>query len=58
MDFRYQCNEAYKRPEICACDECQTINVDWSRLSSTEKIVKALLLKAKFAAELNDPLDL
>ena len=39
--------ETFQR-EVCSAD-----SLDWSTLSNTEKIVKALLLKAQFAAELN-----
>ena len=39
--------------ESCQCEVCSANRLDWSRLSNTEKIVKALLLKAQFAAELN-----
>ena len=56
MDFIYKCNEAYVSKTECACEECRTVNVDWTRLSNSEKMVKALLLRAKFAAELNEPL--
>ena len=38
----------------CDCEECRLISVDWTKLSNTEKMVKALLLRAKFAAELNE----
>ena len=57
MSFSCQCNEAYINAENCRCDECRTLNIDWTKLSNTEKMVKALLLKAQFAAELNDSLD-
>jgi hypothetical protein len=32
---------------------CQSLSVDWTKLSKTEKMVKALLLKANIMAELN-----
>lgn len=39
--------------EICQCEVCATNRLDWQTLSNTEKMVKAVLLKAQFAAELN-----
>ena len=39
--------------ESCQCEVCAANRLDWSTLSNTEKMVKALLLKAQFAAELN-----
>ena len=39
--------------EACQCEVCNTNRLDWSKLSNTEKMVKAMLLKAQFAAELN-----
>ena len=39
--------------EPCKCEVCSANRLDWSTLSNNEKIVKALLLKAQFAAELN-----
>lgn len=39
--------------ETCQCEVCTANRLDWSTLSSSEKMVKAVLLKAKFAAELN-----
>ena len=41
----------------CECEVCTAINVDWTSLSKSEKMVKALLLKAHYAAELNETLD-
>ena len=41
----------------CKCEVCAAINVDWTSLSKSEKMVKALLLKAQYAAELNETLD-
>ena len=39
--------------ETCHCEVCAANRLDWSKLSNTEKMVKAMLLKAQFAAELN-----
>ena len=36
----------------CACGMCAAKTVDWSALTSTEKLVKAILLKAQITAEL------
>ena len=36
----------------CDCGMCAAKTVDWSALTSTEKIVKAILLKAQITAEL------
>jgi hypothetical protein len=36
----------------CDCGMCATITIDWSALTSTEKMVKAILLKAQITAEL------
>ena len=53
-----QCNGLENsRQADCECEVCSTINVDWTCLSNTEKMVKALLLKAQYAAELNETLD-
>ena len=41
----------------CKCEVFKAINVDWTSLSKSEKMVKALLLKAQYAAELNETLD-
>ncbi|MBL6779745.1 MAG: hypothetical protein ACO3K9_01730 [Paracoccaceae bacterium] len=50
-------HEGYKRlmprHEVCDCEVCATNQLDWSKLSNTEKMVKAMILKAQFAAELN-----
>ena len=43
---------------ICDCGMCAPSNVDWTRLTNTEKMVKAMLLKAQITAELNEPLDI
>ena len=37
----------------CKCEYCKSLNVDWTKLSKTEKMVKALILKANIIAELN-----
>ena len=42
-----------KTLENCQCEVCAANKLDWSTLSNTEKMVKAMLLKAQFAAELN-----
>ncbi|MDC0583357.1 hypothetical protein OAO92_07785 [Paracoccaceae bacterium] len=34
------------------CGMCATSTIDWSALTSTEKMVKAILLKAQITAEL------
>ena len=39
--------------ETCQCEICAANRLDWSMLSNTDKMVKAMLLKAQFAAELN-----
>ena len=50
-------HEGYRRlmprHEVCDCEVCATNQLDWSKLSNTEKMVKAMILKAQFAAELN-----
>lgn len=50
-------HEGYKRlmprHEVCDCEVCATNQLDWAKLSNTEKMVKAMILKAQFAAELN-----
>ena len=35
------------------CEYCSSLNVDWTKLTKTEKMVKALILKANNMAELN-----
>jgi hypothetical protein len=37
----------------CNCEYCSSLDVDWTKLTSTEKMVKALILKANIMAELN-----
>ena len=37
----------------CNCEYCSSLNVDWTKLTKTEKMVKALILKANIMAELN-----
>jgi hypothetical protein len=44
------CAEPDKTP--CDCGMCAAKTVDWSALTSTEKMVKAILLKAQINAEL------
>ena len=36
----------------CDCGMCAAKTIDWSALTSTEKMVKAILLKAQITAEL------
>ncbi len=42
-----------KNQQQCTCEYCQSLSVDWTKLTKTEKMVKALLLKANIMAELN-----
>jgi hypothetical protein len=35
-----------KHQQQCNCEYCKSLNVDWTKLSKTEKMVKALILKA------------
>ena len=42
-----------KHQQQCTCEYCKSFNVDWTKLSKTEKMVKALILKANIMAELN-----
>ena len=42
-----------KDEKQCTCEYCNSLNVDWTKLTSTEKMVKALILKANIMAELN-----
>ena len=42
-----------KYQQQCKCEYCKSFNVDWTKLSKTEKMVKALILKANIMAELN-----
>ena len=42
-----------KHENQCTCEYCSSLNVDWPKLTSTEKMVKALILKANIMAELN-----
>ena len=42
-----------KQQKQCTCEYCSSLNVDWTKLTSTEKMVKALILKANIMAELN-----
>ena len=42
-----------KHENQCTCEYCSSLNVDWTKLTSTEKMVKALILKANIMAELN-----
>ena len=38
----------------CDCGMCKSRKIDWTALTNTEKMVKAMLLKAHITAELND----
>ena len=42
-----------KHQQQCTCESCSSLNVDWTKLTKTEKMVKALILKANIMAELN-----
>ena len=42
-----------KYQQQCKCEYCKSLDVDWTKLSKTEKMVKALILKANIMAELN-----
>ena len=42
-----------KYQQQCKCEYCKSLNVDWTKLSKTEKMAKALILKANIMAELN-----
>ena len=42
-----------KNQQQCNCEYCTSLNIDWTKLSKTEKMVKALILKASIMAELN-----
>jgi hypothetical protein len=42
----------------CNCGMCGPNTIDWATLTNTEKMVKAMLLKAQITAELNEPLDI
>ena len=42
-----------KYQQQCKCEYCKSLNVDWTKLSKTERMVKALILKANIIAELN-----
>lgn len=37
----------------CDCGMCKSRKIDWTALTNTEKMVKAMLLKAHINAELN-----
>ena len=37
----------------CDCGMCKSRKIDWTALTNTEKMVKAMLLKAQITAELN-----
>ena len=37
----------------CDCGMCASKKIDWTALTNTEKMVKAMLLKAQLTAELN-----
>jgi len=42
-----------KHQQQCNCEYSSSLNIDWTKLSKTEKMVKALILKANIMAELN-----
>ena len=42
-----------KNEKKCTCECCTSLDVDWTKLTNTEKMVKALILKANIMAELN-----
>ena len=42
-----------KNEKKCTCEYCSSLNVDWTKLTKTERMVKALILKANIMAELN-----
>ena len=42
-----------KHEQQCNCEYCRSLNVDWTKLSNTEKMAKALISKANIIAELN-----
>ncbi|PDH60090.1 MAG: hypothetical protein CNE96_06545 [Rhodobacteraceae bacterium MED-G08] len=42
-----------RHQQQCNCEYCRSLNVDLTKLSKTEKMVKALILKANIMAELN-----
>ncbi|MDB3861833.1 hypothetical protein N9301_10200 [Paracoccaceae bacterium] len=46
-------NPNTKNWQQCTCEYCQSLSVDWTKLTKTEKMVQALLLKANILAELN-----
>ena len=46
-----------KDKKVCDCGMCAPNNIDWTTLTITEKMVKAMLLKAQITAELNKPMD-
>ena len=44
--------------EDCDCGMCAPNNIDWNALTNTEKMVKAMILKAQITAEQNGSLDI
>ena len=38
----------------CDCGMCAPNNIDWTKLTNTEKMVKAMILKAQITAEIQD----
>ena len=42
----------------CDCGMCAPNNIDWNELTDTEKMVKAMILKAQITAEQNGSLDI
>ena len=47
-----------KNQPACNCGMCAPDNIDWTALTNSEKMVKAMLLKSQITAELNEPLDI
>ena len=37
----------------CTCEYCSSLNLDWTKPSGTDNMVKASILKANIMAELN-----
>ena len=46
-----------KDKEDCDCGICASNNIDWNALTNTEKMVKAMILKAQMTAEKNGSMD-
>jgi hypothetical protein len=43
---------------VCNCGMFGPNTIDWATLTNTEKMVKAMLLKAQITGELHGPLDI